>query len=67
MKLRLTLRASRKVVVPRGGMQLVRKIKGLQREGRKCKRPSGVRPCLRISQTTSSASLAIAPFGTPWT
>ncbi len=27
-------------MLPRGGMQLVRKIKGLQREGRKRKRPS---------------------------
>jgi hypothetical protein len=38
--------------VPRGGLQLVRKIKGLQREGRKRKRPSSfalseARPLIR--------------------
>ena len=40
VKLRLTLTASRKVVVPRSYMQQVEEFKALKREGRKRKRPS---------------------------
>ena len=40
VKLRLTLTASRKVVVPRSDMQQVEEFKALKREGRKRKRPS---------------------------